>query len=262
MARERRWPSAQPAAQPSALASVLVLGGTGEARRLAGALARPGLRVVSALAGRTSEPLRPEGELRIGGFGGPDGLAEWLRAERIDLVIDATHPFAARITETAVTVCAALDLPLLVLRRPGWSPEPGDDWRSVPSLEAAAAALPGLGERVFLSVGRQGIAAFHGLDLFFLARCVEPPEPPVPGRLEVVLDRGPYTVDGELDLLRRNDIDLLVSRDSGGGQTAAKLVAARTLGLPVVLVTRPALPAGVPVVATVDEAVSWVGRGR
>ena len=245
------------------MAAVLVLGGTGEARRLAGALAgRPGLRVVSALAGRTSDPLRPDGELRIGGFGGPDGLAEWLRNERIDLVIDATHPFAARITETAVTVSSALNLPLLILRRPGWTPGPGDDWRPVPSLAAAAAALPGLGERVFLGVGRQGVAAFAGLDLFFLARCVQPPQPPVPARLAVLLDRGPYTVDGELDLLRRNDIDVLVSRDSGGDQTSAKLTAARALGLPVLLVTRPALPPGVPVVTTVEDAVSWVERAR
>jgi precorrin-6A/cobalt-precorrin-6A reductase len=249
--------------RPSPRVTVLVLGGTGEARRLADALAtRPGLRVVSALAGRTSDPLRPAGELRVGGFGGPEGLTDWLRAERVDLVIDATHPFAARITATAVTACAAVDLPLLVLRRPGWRPGPGDDWRLVPSLEAAASALPGLGERVFLSVGRQGVAAFAGVDLTFLARCVEPPGPPVPSRLRVLRDRGPYTVDGELDLLRRNDIQVLVSRDSGGGQTSAKLVAARLLRLPVVLVTRPAPPAGVPVAPTVDAAVNWVERGR
>jgi precorrin-6A/cobalt-precorrin-6A reductase len=232
----------------------------GEARELAGRLAgRPGLHVVSALAGRTEAPLLPEGEVRIGGFGGAEGLADFLRAERIDVVLDATHPFAARITASAVAAAHSVGVPIAVLRRPGWSAGPGDDWRRVGSLPAAADAVPGLGRRVFLTVGRQGIGAFAALaGPWVLARCVQPPEPPVPENLSLLLDRGPYTVDDERELLRHNAIDLLVSRDSGGEQTAAKLVAARELGLPVLLIDRPAPPENVPVLSAVEAAVAWL----
>ena len=240
-------------------ARVLVLGGTGEARRLASALARrPGVRVVSSLAGRVGEPSLPEGEVRVGGFGGPEGLVAWLRAEQVTAVVDATHPFAHRITASAAEAATTLGIPLLVLRRPGWQPGPGDDWRWVPSLAAAAEALPALGERVFLSTGRQGLSAFAGLDEhWFLVRTVEAPRPPMPRRVHVVLDRGPYTVDGEDALLRRHRIDVVVTKDSGGEATAAKLVAARGLGLPVVVVRRPPEP-DAPSVETVDAAVSWL----
>ncbi|HWC82891.1 MAG TPA: cobalt-precorrin-6A reductase [Pseudonocardiaceae bacterium] len=239
---------------------LLVLGGTGEARELAGQLAgQPGLHVVSALAGRTEAPRLPEGEVRIGGFGGAEGLAGFLRADRIDVVLDATHPFAARITASALAAARELDLPIAVLRRPGWPAGPGDHWHRVGSLSAAAEALPSLGERVFLSVGRQGIGAFAGLaGHWFLARCVHPPHPPVPERLDLLLDRGPYTVDGELELLRRNEVQVLVSRDSGGGQTSAKLVAARELGLPVVLIDRPDPPEDVPILPTIDAVLDWL----
>ena len=240
-------------------ARVLVLGGTADARRLASALARRSdVHVVASLAGRVSEPSLPEGEVRVGGFGGPGGLLDWLRAERVAAVVDATHPFAHRITASADEAAAALGIPLLVLRRPGWRPEPGDDWRWVPSLAAAADALPVLGERVFLSTGRQGLSAFAGLDgHWFLVRSVEAPQPPMPRRAHVLLDRGPYTVDGEVELLRRHRIDVLVTKDSGGQATAAKLVAARRLGVPVVVVRRPPEP-DVPAVETVDAAVSWL----
>ncbi|SHF81550.1 cobalt-precorrin-6A reductase [Streptoalloteichus hindustanus] len=241
---------------------VLVLGGTGEARRLAAALAgRPELRVVSSLAGRVADPRLPEGEVRIGGFGGPEGLAAWLREERVAAVVDATHPFAHRMTDSAVRATGEVGLPLLVLRRPGWQPEPGDDWRWAETISDAAGLLPGLGERVFLSTGRQDLAAFADLrEQWFLARCVDPPEPPLPPRLEVVLDRGPFAVDGELALLRRHRIDVMVTKDSGGEMTAAKLVAARELGLPVVVVRRPPLPDGphVESVGTVEGAVAWL----
>ncbi|MET1071992.1 MAG: cobalt-precorrin-6A reductase [Umezawaea sp.] len=232
-----------------------MLGGTGEARRLAAEL--PG-RVVSSLAGRVAEPRLPDGEVRIGGFGGVDGLAEWLRANGITAVVDATHPFAARITANAVEATALVGIPLLVLRRPGWVPEPGDDWRWVDSLEEAAADLPG--DRVFLTTGRQDIGVFAGCGQYFLARSVEPPEPPLPRRLHVLLDRGPFTVDGEVELMRAHGIDVLVTKDSGGGQTSAKLVAARLLGLPVVVVRRPPAPAA-PTVDSVDAAAAWVRRG-
>lgn len=240
--------------------TVLLLGGTGEARRLAALLAqrRPALRVVTSLAGRVAQPALPDGEVRIGGFGGAAGLAEWLRRERVGAVIDATHPFAARISSAAVTASAEVGLPLLVVRRPGWTAEPGDDWRRVPSLDAAAETVAGLGERVFLSTGRQSLAAFAGLDRqWFLVRSVDPPDPPLPRRLSVVLDRGPFTVDGELALLRRYDIDVLVTKDSGGTMTAAKLHAARRLGLPVVMVDRPPTPPA-DQVESVEDALPWL----
>ncbi|WP_030548538.1 cobalt-precorrin-6A reductase [Streptomyces albus] len=239
---------------------VLILGGTEEARRLAGELAAdPGLRVTSSLAGRVARPRLPAGEVRVGGFGGPEGLARWLREHRVDALIDATHPFAGTISRNAARAAAGTHIPLLALRRPGWTAGPGDDWYPVASLEAAAGLLPHLGERVFLTTGRMGLAAFAGLTgLWFLVRSVDPPEPPFPPRTEVLLARGPFTVEGETELLRRYGIDVLVTKDSGAAATAAKLTAARRAGLPVVVVTRPEAPAGVPAAADVAGAVAWL----
>lgn len=235
--------------------NVLVLGGTGEARRLAAALhGRPPFSVTSSLAGRVSVPALPCGEVRVGGFGGIEGLAGWLREHHTDVVVDATHPFASGMTANAVGAAAAVGLPLLLLRRAGWTAGPGDRWRRVPSAADAARLAPELGERAFLTTGRGDLAAFAGLDLWLLVRAVDPPPPPLPRRAHVVLARGPFTADAERALLREHRIDVLVTRDSGGEMTAAKLVAARELGLPVVLMDRPAVP-DVPTVATVDEAV-------
>jgi precorrin-6A/cobalt-precorrin-6A reductase len=236
--------------------SVLILGGTAEARALAAALVGGGVPVVSSLAGRVRDPALPAGEVRVGGFGGVDGLAAWLVAHGVRVVVDVTHPFAARMTAHAVAACAATGVPLVVLRRPGWPPEPG--WVWVDSVPAAAAALPGLGERVFLTTGRTGLAAFADLDLEFLVRCVDPPSGPLPRRARVLLDRGPYTLEGERDLLRRYRIDVLVTKDSGGAMTAPKLAAAREEGARVVVVRRPPVPAGVQVVETVDAALARV----
>jgi precorrin-6A/cobalt-precorrin-6A reductase len=234
---------------------VLVLGGTAEARELAGAL--PTMTVISSLAGRTTDPRLPAGEVRIGGFGGADGLAAYLREQRIDALVDATHPFAARISAHASAAAEATGVPFLVLRRPGWSAGAGDDWHRVPDLAAAATVLPRLGHRVFLTTGRQGIAAFAGLDeCWFLARSVEPPAPPTPARLAVLLDRGPFTLDGERRLLREHRIDVLVSKDSGG--PAAKLTAAREHGIPVLLIDRPTAPPAAATAATVNEAAAWL----
>jgi precorrin-6A/cobalt-precorrin-6A reductase len=238
--------------------SVLVLGGTHEARRLAAALHHdPAFVVTSSLAGRVAVPRLPGGDVRIGGFGGAEGLAAWLRGHRTDAVVDATHPFAARMTANAVAATAAAGVPLLVLRRPGWTAGPGDRWHRVPDAAAAVALLPRLGSRVFLATGRGDLAAFAGLDAWFLLRAVDPPPPPLPARHHLVLARGPFTADAERALLREHRVDVLVTRDSGGELTAAKLVAARELGLPVVLIARPPAP-DAPAVASVEEAVAWL----
>jgi precorrin-6A/cobalt-precorrin-6A reductase len=239
--------------------TLLILGGTAEARALAAGLAgRPGLRVVSSLAGRVANPVLPAGEVRVGGFGGADGLARWATAEGVTAVVDATHPFAETISAHAADACARAGLPLLRLARPGWTAQDGDDWRDAASLADAAAMLPALGRRVFLTTGRQGLAAFAGLGrLWFLIRCVDPPAGPLPARHEVLLARGPYTFAAERALMRRHAIEVLVTKNSGGSLTEGKLAAARELGLPVVMVRRPAGPATA-CVATADEALSWV----
>jgi len=236
---------------------VLLLGGTGEARSLAALLdGHPGLDVISSLAGRTTGVRPPPGRTRVGGFGGPDELRAWLENERIDAVIDATHPFAARMTASAAIATAEAGVPMLLLRRPGWTAGPGDDWSRVSSLEAAATSLPG--ERVFLTTGRTSVAAFAAdTRRWFLIRSVEAPAPPIPPHAHVLLDKGPFEVEDEIGLMRRHAIDVLVTKDSGGEMTAAKLIAARRLGLPVVMVDRPPAP-GVPTVAAVEDAVAWL----
>ncbi|MEU9445649.1 cobalt-precorrin-6A reductase [Streptomyces sp. NPDC048304] len=242
-------------------AHVLILGGTTEARRLAADLAaRPGVRVTTSLAGRVARPAAVAGEVRTGGFGGAEGLAGWLRTHHVDALVDATHPFAETITAGAARAAAATGVPFVVLRRPGWRPGPGDRWYDVPSLAGAAEALPGLGRRVFLSTGRLGLAAFaHLTDLHFVVRSVEPPEPPVPPDTEVILARGPFTVADETELLHTHRIEVLVTKDSGGEATAAKLTAARELALPVVVVRRPPLPQGVTAVPDVAGALERLG---
>lgn len=261
--------------------TVLILGGTGEARALAAQLdAIGGLRVLSSLAGRVARPRLPIGEVRIGGFGGPERLAAWLDEEHVTCIVDATHPFAQRISASAAQASAASGVPMLRLQRPGWTERPGDDWRWVDSLDDAASLLPALPRReqgvsgahhasepqladrplrVFLTTGRQGLAAFReSTDAWFLIRCVDPPEPAdLPPHHEVLLDRGPYTLEGELDLIDRHGIDAIATKDSGGELTVAKLDAARERGLPVVVVRRPAGPR-VPTVDAVDDATAWV----
>ncbi|AUG81150.1 Precorrin-6x reductase [Kitasatospora sp. MMS16-BH015] len=253
-------PALPSAPGPGPRRHVLVLGGTTEGRRLAAELvADPALRVTSSLAGRVAEPRLPAGEVRIGGFGGAAGLAAWLREQHVDALIDATHPFAETMSRNAALAAAEVHVPLLALRRPSWVPVPGDRWHSVGSLAEAAELLPGLGERIFLTTGRQGLAAFAHLDaLHFLARSVDAPEAPLPARLEVLLDRGPFTLDGERAVLREHRIEVLVTKDSGGAATAPKLTAARELGLPVVVVRRPTPPPGVPEAPDVPAAVHWL----
>ncbi len=239
---------------------VLLLGGTGEARELAQVLT-PDFHVISSLAGRTADAHLPAGEVRRGGFGGVDGLVQWLRDNPVDAVVDATHPFAAVMTEHAVEATRAVGVPLLVLRRPGWSETRGDEWHWVSSATAAARILPAVGSRAFLTIGRQGLGDFAETGLWILARCVDPPEP-TPSWCEVILDRGPFELAAELAVLREHRIDVLVTKDSGGAQTSAKLVAARELGLPVVMIRRPPLPAGAAVVESVDQVVNWLQARR
>jgi precorrin-6A/cobalt-precorrin-6A reductase len=236
---------------------VLVLGGTSEARALAAALAERDVPVVSSLAGRVANPRLPVGDVRIGGFGGPEGLAAWLIENDVSAVVDATHPFARFIGDSAVTGAKLAGVPMLRVQRPGWRPGPGDDWHWADTLQQAADALPALGERVFLTSGRQGLSAFAPLGLWFLIRCVDPPQPPLPANHEVVLDRGPYHLEAETELMRAHRVDVLVTKDSGGTMTSAKLDAARALGLPVVVVRRPERTAA-PTVDTVEAAAQWV----
>jgi precorrin-6A/cobalt-precorrin-6A reductase len=242
--------------------SVLVLAGTAEARALARALEQSGVRVICSLAGRVKAPRLPVGEVRIGGFGGPAELARWLGDHSIAAVVDATHPFAERISASAAEASRIACVPLMRLERPGWEEATGDRWHWVDSLPDAADAIGRLGAgRVFLTTGRQGLAAFaDDSSTWFLIRCVDPPDAPLPPRRELVLDRGPFTLAGELNLIQANAIDLLVTKHSGGPMTEAKLRAARTRGLAVVIVRRPRRPTTCPSVHSVTDAAAWVLR--
>jgi precorrin-6A/cobalt-precorrin-6A reductase len=236
---------------------ILVLGGTSEARRLAGALHAQSAEVMTSLAGRVSNPRLPDGRVRIGGFGGPDGLARWLTAHGVTAVVDATHPFAGRISQSAAQACPAAGVPLLRLERPRFAERPGDRWTRVAGVEDAAALLRSRPGHVLLTTGRQGLRAFAQVsECWFLVRCVDPPDPPLPHRHELLLDRGPYTLAGELELVDRHRIDIVVTKDSGGHMTNAKLDAARMRGLSVIVVERPPRPE-VETVTTVEEAISW-----
>lgn len=235
---------------------VLLLGGTGEARALAARL-HPDVPVISSLAGRVPDPALPVGEVRIGGFGGAQGLAQWLRGNDISAVVDATHPFASTITANAARAAAQEGLPHLVLARPAW---PDGDATVVGSdTEAAEVVARHRYRRVFLTTGRSGTAAFKDSDAWFLIRAVTAPEDQLlPAHHEMLLSRGPYRVEGERDLLREHGIDALVTKNSGGAMTHAKLDAAAEVGVPVIMVNRPALPGGVRTVHTVDAAVDWL----
>jgi precorrin-6A/cobalt-precorrin-6A reductase len=238
---------------------ILILGGTGEARELAAALVAAGADVISSLAGRVSRPRLPDGPVRVGGFGGADGLAAFLKDEGITHVVDATHPFAGVITANAARAAAEAGVPRLVLRRPGWEADPA--WEAVAGIrEAAAAVARWPGESVFLTTGRRDLDAFAADGAHqFLVRTVDPPDGPVPPRMTLILDRGPYTVAGESALMREHEVSLLVTKDSGGPMTAAKLTAARDLAVQVIMMARPPLPPGSAVVPAVPEVLSWLG---
>ena len=239
---------------------VLILGGTTEARRLAEHLVgRADIEVVSSLAGRVASPRVPTGQVRVGGFAGATGLTEWIRAHGIRAVIDATHPFAATMSWNAAAAAAASHVPLLALRRTAWAPGEGGQWHEATSLEDAALMLPALGLRHFLTIGRLDVSCFADVTgAWFLARSIDPPDEPTPPQMELLLDRGPYSLDTELALMRGRRIDTVITKNSGGEAMAAKLVGARQLGLPVIMVQRPAAPMGVLEVPDVLSAVDWV----
>lgn len=240
---------------------VLILGGTGEARSLAGRLATDArFEVISSLAGRVKDPALPVGQVRIGGFGGVHGLVEYLRGTGTDVIVDATHPFAATISVHAALAARETGMALIALRRPGWTASPGDDWHRVPDIaaaaQAAASAPPGC---IFVTTGRRDLAAYADDDRHdYLVRTVDPPQTATPPHMTLLLDRGPFTVEGETALMRRHAARLLLTKDSGGAMTSAKLIAARDLGISVVVVDRPPSPPGVPVVDTVDAVLRWL----
>jgi precorrin-6A/cobalt-precorrin-6A reductase len=240
---------------------LLILGGTTEAYVLADSLvANAGVQVFNSLAGRTTNPRLPAGDTRIGGFGGVAGLARYLTAQRIDAVVDATHAFASRMGWNAASACASTGTPLLRLERPAWAPEPGDHWESVEHWDQAVLTLRRLGaKRVFLAVGRQEVAPFAVLrDTWLLVRAVSPPDPmPEFARAELLLARGPFDLPSERALLQTYAIDSIVCKNSGGDATGAKLVAARELGVPVVMRKRPRRPV-VDSAPTVEAALGWI----
>jgi precorrin-6A/cobalt-precorrin-6A reductase len=235
---------------------ILLLGGTSEGRTLAERLHHE-VDVVSSLAGRVPDPALPVGEVRIGGFGGVEGMRRWLVDAKVDAVVDATHPYAATISAHAAAACDELGLPHLMLVRPAWPR--GNAIGVASDREAAKIVAAERYSRIFLTTGRSGAAAFTDVDAWFLIRAVTAPDPDtLPGRHQLVLSRGPYHYDDELSLLREHRIDALVTKNSGGQMTRPKLDAAAALGVAVVMVDRPPLPAGVTTVSTVDDAADWV----
>ncbi|OBS04011.1 cobalt-precorrin-6A reductase [Mycobacterium gordonae] len=239
---------------------VLLLGGTAEGRALAKEL-HPQVDIVSSLAGRVPDPALPVGPVRIGGFGGVDGLRRWLRDEHIDAVVDATHPFAATMTAHAAQVCAELQIPHLVLARPAW--DPGSATIVTSDDEAAKEVAEQRYSRVFLTTGRSGVAAFLGSDAWFLIRAVTAPDDALlPRHHRLLLSRGPYRYDDELRLLAEHRVDALVTKNSGGEMTRGKVDAAAALDIPVIMVSRPPLPEGVRTLDSVAAAARWVAGQR
>ena len=239
----------------------LLLGGTGDANALAEALARARIDAVYSYAGRTQIPLGHTLPTRIGGFGGARGLADYIKQQRITHVIDATHPFAVEMSRHAVAACAATNTSLIALERAPWMRMSGDNWIEVADIDAAVDALPDAPARVFLAIGRQHIAPFaakpqHGYTLRF----VDAPDSALPlQNADLIVSRGPFTLESDRALMTSRKIDILVARNSGGNGARAKIDAARELGIPVIMIARPALPDR-PRVESVEQAMAWLGH--
>ncbi|MGQ0683104.1 cobalt-precorrin-6A reductase [Bradyrhizobium sp.] len=238
----------------------LILGGTADANQLAEALAHVGLDAIYSYGGRTRAPAGQPLPTRIGGFGGVAGLAEYIRQEGITHVIDATHPFAAEMSRNAVAACAETGTPLIAVERAPWARTPGDTWIEVADIASAVAALPENRARVFLAIGRQHIAPFGARPQHaYTLRFVDPPEGALPFDANVIVSRGPFTLDGELEMMQARGIEWVVARNSGGDGARAKIDAARALGLPVIMLSRPQLPER-PRMDNVADALQWLGH--
>jgi len=242
---------------------VLILGGTTEASALAKLLAGdPRFEATLSFAGRTAAPNPQPIETRIGGFGGADGLADFLLEQKIEAVIDATHPYAPRISANAVIACVRAGVPLASFVRSAWKPEAGDKWETAPTAVAAALAIGKAPRRVFLALGRQELHSFAAFaQHHYIARLIDPPQGVRPHNLVLLQQRGPFDRDAELRLLKERKIEVIVSRNSGGSATYPKIEAARVLGLPVIMITRPVKPVG-HIVRTPEEAVEWLAHER
>jgi precorrin-6A/cobalt-precorrin-6A reductase len=239
---------------------ILILGGTADANRLAAAVAgSAGIDAVLSYAGRTDNPTPPPIRWRVGGFGGIDGLEDYLRAEKIDRVVDATHPFAAQMSAHAVAACATAGVPLLGLERAPWQREPGDRWVEVADLADAAEALGAAPRRVFLGIGRMHLKSFAAYQQHaYLVRLVDPPRAPLPlQNAEVIVARGPFDRAADRAMLMQHRIDIVVAKNAGGNAASAKIEAARDLALPVVMVRRPLVPQR-QTVETVAEVLRWL----
>jgi precorrin-6A/cobalt-precorrin-6A reductase len=239
----------------------LILGGTGDANLLAAAIAAAGLDAIYSYAGRTRIPVNQPLPVRIGGFGGAHGLADAIRQEGFTHVVDATHPFATEISRNAVAACAATNTPLIALERSPWTRTSGDSWIEVGDIASAVAALPEKPARVFLAIGRQHIAPFSAKPQHaYTLRFVDAAEAALPlPNADLIVSRGPFTLQAELDMMRTRRIEWLVSRNSGGTGARAKIDAARELGLPVIMVSRPDLPDR-PRAESVEEVMRWLSH--
>lgn len=238
----------------------LILGGTREARDMAKALVEHKVWVMSSLAGRVKNPALPAGQVRIGGFGGPEGLARWIEDNNISVVIDATHPFAERISDSAQKACAMLGIPLYALHRPEWEAQAGDRWIVCANMDEAAHIARTRYRRIFLTIGRQNISAFaHDEDNFYLIRCVEKPDGPLPKNHEIIYDRGPFIKEKEKELLVNHDIDVVVTKNSGGRLTYAKIEAAREYGCDVLMIGRPPANPDIPRMTHYYQVLAQLG---
>ncbi|GBQ09387.1 cobalt-precorrin-6A reductase [Swaminathania salitolerans] len=238
--------------------NILILGGTPEARLLCNALANiPDIHITFSFAGVTPALHPPGATVRTGGFGGADGLRAFLEAQAIHAVIDATHPFAARMSGNAVAAARLASCPLLRMVRPPWPDPPGRNWHHVPEIAAVPDALGSRPRRVFLSTGRKETAPFLDTPHAYLLRCIVSPDTLLPPHIRILQARGPFSPESERALFRDERIDCLVTKNAGGMAVSAKLEAARDLGIDVIMIDRPPLPPAQEC-HTIGDALIWI----